>query len=750
MQKRFLLWVLIICLPFLAYFAAAQDPGQEIETDRILRATVFVIQASADNLDTQCVGSGTIVRFDGLILTNAHTVAPSEACSGTELIIAMAVNPDEPPVPKYRASIAQIDLGLDLALLRIDRELDGRIIESSALPTLPFVELADSSSIALDNTLLLVGYPDLGNSAASAIRATALAFVAEPRGGEKSWIKLSSSESISGFISGGGAYNQLGQLVGIPTSAPITVGTAGECLLLEDTNGDGFINNNDACVPVGSGISVMRPANFARPLIRSAAYKLQIQNLTVPPARIVLTDTAPGVDRLYFTTSVTNNLASQVLGAVPAGATSLYLFFDYHNFTTDTVYEIRVSIDDVPSQTFSVPPVRWSGGTTGLWYVGSSGQPWPNGLYEFRILINGLVAASLPIRVGGSPDERPSFSNIVFGLLDEAGNLQGESYILPTGDIVSTRFIYRNMVAGTPWIWVLYYNGVRIRQVDSVWLETDGTDGARGDVLIRPENGLSPGNYRVDLFVDDRLSVTGDFVVAGAPEGVLPNVFGPISFYRANSAFDTPSPNAGNSYPDGAHTLYASFDWQRIARGTVWTMQWLVDGSIFYEETSAWNTEENGQDFRLRLTAPTGLPDGTYTLNLLINGILLRSAQMSVGIGQLEIDRLERLGGLVLRGQIVDADTGQGIQGASFVLISEDYAIADFKWDNSQVYALAITDRQGRFEIDRSLVLDAPYSVYILAEGYLPITADGFAIAQEDLDTAGGSPIEMYIPLTKD
>jgi S1-C subfamily serine protease len=749
MRKRFLLWMSLLCLPLVVYFSIAQEAEQSIELDRILRATVFVIQAGGDNLDTQCVGSGTIVRFDGLILTNAHNVAPSEACSGTEIIIAMAVNPDEPPVPKYRASIAQIDLGLDLALLRIDRELDGRLIEASALPVLPFVELGDSSSIALDNTLLLVGYPDLGNSAASAIRATAVAFVAEPRGGEKSWIKLSAGESISGFVSGGGAYNQLGQLVGIPTSAPITVGTGGECLLLEDTNGDSFINNNDACVPVSSGISVLRPANFARPLIRSAAYNLQIENRTVPPARLVLTD-APSVDRLYFTTSVTNNLASQVLGTVPAGATSLYLFFDYHNFTPDTVYELRVSIDDVPSQTFSLPPVRWSGGTNGLWYVGSSGQPWPNGLYEFRILINGLVAANLPIRVGGPADESPSFSNIVFGLLDEAGNLQGESYVLPTGDIASTRFIYRNMVAGTPWTWVLYYNGVRVRQVDSVWLESDGQDGSRGDVLIRPESGLRPGNYRMDLFVNDRLSVTGDFVVAGAPEGVLPNVFGSINFYRANNAFDAPSPNAANSYPDGAFALDARFDWQRIARGTVWTSQWLVDGSLFYEETSAWNTEESGQDFTLRLTAPNGLPDGTYTLNLLINGILLRSAQVSVGIGQLEIDRLERTGGFSLRGQIVDADTGQGIQGASFLLISEDYSIADFTWDAAQLYALAISDLQGRFEVDRPLALDAPYSVYIVAEGYLPITADGFAISQEDLDAAGGSPIEMLIPLTKD
>lgn len=731
-------------------FASAQEVDS-FDIERIRRATVFVIQAGDNDLDTRCVGTGTIVRFDGLILTNAHHVTQSEACPGNEIIIAMALNPNDPPVPKYRADIAQIDTGLDLALLRISRELDGRVIEQGTLPILPFVEIANSEIIQLDETLTIIGYPDLGNSPSSSIQSTAIGFMAEPSGGEKSWIKLTSTEAIPGIISGGGAYNQDGQLIGIPTSAPITEGNiATSCLLLEDTNSDGFINDNDACVPVGDFISVVRPANFAQPLIRSASLGLQIETLTAPLGQIPSNET-PTVDRLYFATSVTNNLPTRVVGTVPAGTTSLYLFFDFKNFTEDTVYELRVSIDGVPSQTFSLPPVRWSGGTNGLWFIGSSGQPWSNGNYEFRILVNGLVAASKTITVGGVAEESPLFSNLVFGLLDEANNLQGESFVLPTGDLVFARFIYRNMQSGIPWTTAWYYNGVPFLRTDNIWRESDGINGAR-DELIRPDGGLIPGNYRVDLFVgtDLRLSATGDFVVAGASQGVLPDVFGNITFYRAESAFAPPSTNAANSYPDGAHTIYALFDWQRIARGTLWTVQWLVDDTLFYEETSAWNTEETGQGFTIRLTTPEGLPDGTYTLNLLINGVLLQSASVSVGIGQLEINRLDRAGGVQLRGQIVDADTNTGIEGATFVLISEDYSIADFTWDAEQVYALAVTDRNGRFELDRPLELEAPYSVYVIAEGYLPITADGYEIDLENLEKIGGSPIEMLIPLTKD
>ncbi|MGJ3237879.1 MAG: S1 family peptidase [Anaerolineae bacterium] len=746
--------ILIVLMISAGVSVESQQPDGGLDLNRIRRATVFVIQASEGNLDTRCVGSGTIVRFDGLILTNAHNVMPSDACPGNELIIAMSINPEEPPVPKYRASVAQVDQGLDLALLRIDRELDGRVIGTANLPILPFVELGNSNDVALDETLTLVGYPNMGNSNTQSTRVSVAAFMAEPSAGDKSWFKLTSEEAVSGLMSGGGAYNQAGRLVGVPTSAPITSVTgSGSCLRLEDTNLDGFVNSSDACVPISDFVSVIRPSNFARPLIRSASLGLTVEPLTAPIVQTVSTQ-QPSVDRPYFATSVSNNLATQVIGSAPAGTTSLYLFFDYANFTEETVYEVRVSIDGVPSQIFSLPPVRWSGGTTGLWYIGSSGQPWANGTYEFRILVNGLVAASEEIMVGGIPGEVPTFSDIIFGIKDSENVLQGESYVLPAGDIASARFIYRNLTPGTEWLALWYYNGVLLEETNilGIWTSDEGVNGARDDITIEPEGGLEPGNYRVDLFVGSppRLSATGDFIVAGLSEGVLPNVFSNIEFLRADSIFSQPTEQPANNYPGGANTIYAQFDWQRIARGTLWTMQWLVDGDVFYQETSVWNAEETGEDFQVRLTAPGGLPDGTYTLNLSINGVLLESSAVSVGIGQLAINRLEGVGAVQLGGRIVDAESGEGIAGATFILITEDFSIADFVWDDDQIYALAIADREGRFEIDRSLELDSPYSVYVIAEGYLPITQDGYLINEENLAEAGGSPLDLYIPLTKD
>src|SRR5688500_17322666 len=89
----------------------------EFDLERIQRATVYVMQAQnvGDNLFITCVGSRTIVSRDGLVLTNAHNTVMSEACPGNTLIVALSVRLDEPPVPKFRAEIAQADAGLDIA-----------------------------------------------------------------------------------------------------------------------------------------------------------------------------------------------------------------------------------------------------------------------------------------------------------------------------------------------------------------------------------------------------------------------------------------------------------------------------------------------------------------------------------------------------------------------------------------------------------------------------------------------------------
>jgi S1-C subfamily serine protease len=303
--------------------AAAQST---LDVERIQRATVLIMQARnvGSTLAITCVGSGTIVSRDGLILTNAHHTVPDANCSGDTLIVAMNVRPGEPPVARYQADIVQADVGLDIALLRIARQTDGRLVERSAL-ALPFVELADSEAVQLDQTITVVGFPGIGEDPVSFERGTISGFAAEPSGGDKSWIKTSAT--IPAVMSGGGAYNQDGQLIGIPTTAPLPADPAsGNCISVQDTNADGLINNSDICIAVTGFINLLRPSNFARPLLRAASLGLSVQ---LPFQQAVSTAQPTSTSRprfryLGFSPSVNEaGMPSTIIRSLPTGSDRL-------------------------------------------------------------------------------------------------------------------------------------------------------------------------------------------------------------------------------------------------------------------------------------------------------------------------------------------------------------------------------------------------------------------------------------------
>jgi hypothetical protein len=711
--------------------------------ERIQQATVFIAQVEGAQLTTRCVGSGVLVRPDGVILTNAHHTVPSATCPGDTLIISITLDPTQPPVPKYRAEIAQVDAGLDLALLRITREFDGRPINPTTFPLLPFVDQAPSSDVQLDQTVTFVGYTDLGNVPVRSIRGTVRGFIAEASGGERSWIKTSSVEPVSGIMTGGGVYNEAGQLVGIPTSAPTAAQVAGSnCIRLEDVNGDGIVNNDDACVPIGDDISVVRPSDFARPLIRSASFDLTIRDLTQTTAGETITE-RPRIARVFAAPSVVNDVPSTVVASLPAGTTSMYLFFDYFSMTPETVYEVRVTVDGIPNTTFSLPPVRWSGGRNGMWYIGSSGQPYPNGNYEYRIFIDGVAAASYTVAIGGPPPTAPAFSNVVFGILNPDGQLAGSGYVLPTGSIATARFIYSNMQPDLPWTVVWYYNNTQLVQTNDRWRLELGANGTQS-ISLQPQGGLPIGEYRVELYINNILSATGDFTIAGSQRAALPVIFSSVEFQRVNNAGELTG-QPGTTFPDGAVSLQAQFNWQQMAPGTLWRVEWLVDDSPFFVREQPWSLSESGQGYRMQLISRGGIPDGTYTVRLYVAGLLVESRTVTVGIGQLRIDRFAVPTGVTLRGRILDYESQTGIEGVTFVLISTDFSVADFRWEQSQIFALAITDRNGNFQIDRPLQYDAPYSVLVSAAGYLPLSVDGFSLSPDD-----PNPLEMLITLVRD
>lgn len=736
----------------------AQQPALDIE--RIERATVYVMQAQnvGDNLFITCVGSGTIVSQDGLVLTNAHNTLVSENCPGDTLIIGLNIRLGEPPVPKFRAEIAQADSGLDIALLRITQELDGRLVEPQTL-TLPFVEIADSGTTRLDDTITVVGFPGIGNDPVITTRGTINGFVTEPaRVSTRSWIKTSAV--IPGIMSGGGAYDQQGKLVGIPTTAPVSRNMLNaNCLPIQDTNGDGLVNTNDICIVVGGFINVLRPSNFALPLIRAASLRLTVESIAAVRTQQMPIQDTPNFTRLFFSASVNEaGMPTSVIRSLPAGSNSLYLFFDYENMTPETVYELRVTINGQPSPDFSLSPVRWSGGQNGLWYIGSNDRPWPNGTYEFILAANGVTATSVArLVIGGAPKSEPTFTDIAFGLLDTRNNPLGNGFVLPTGNVASARFIYRNMQDGMEWTTIWYLDGTEIPNSRQTNIWQDGASGAT-TTSVRSDTGLPPGRYRLELYVTEqtgespRLAATSDFTIAGAQQGAFPQIFTNVRFTVAQSDAEAVASPPVSNVSDRIEILYSLFNWQQVAPGTLWTMRWSVDGNVFYEQTIPWNSQESGENSLTRLSSPGGIPDGTYEIDLYLNNVQLASTSAEVGIGQLPIDRFAQASGVQMRGQILDADTLQGISGVRLILISKDFSVDEFisAWDQNQIYAIAVTDSNGYFEFEQPLELSTEanpvaYSAIVTAEGYLPVSADGL-----EVDETTENPLNTIIYLTRD
>lgn len=718
-----------------------------LDIERIKQSTVFIFQIEEQGVNSVpvCVGSGTIVSRDGLILTNAHRVLESSICPGSSLLIALSVSLNTPPVVKFRAEIERIDVGLDIAVLRITRQLDGRLVNPDDL-SLPFVELGDSSKVVLDDTITLVGYPDVGNDPIVDVRGTVTGFIREPGNQSATWLKTKAD--IPGVMSGGGAYNQNGQLIGVPTTAPLSREAAeANCLSIQDTNRDGVVNANDLCIPLGVSINALRPSNLARSLLRGASLGLEL-SMASENGSFRRTEEAPEFKRIFFAPSINEaDMPTSVIRSLPAGSNSLYLFFDYANMTPETVYELRVSINGIPDSTFSLAPVRWSGNENGMWYIGSTGQPWPNGVYEFTLLADGIASPAQRLVVGEAPAGSPDFSDIVFGLLDTRGNPLGNGYVLPTGTTASARFIYRNMRSGSNWTAIWYLDGQELKRVSNHWdLGVDGTT----TTSIQTDGELPPGSYRLELYIEDRLAATSDFTIAGAQSGPLPQVFTNLRFTAAktDSAALTASPI--NSFSEGTDALYVLFDWEQVADGTPWQVRWLVDGEPFFERAARWNSSRIGQNYLMKLQNPSGIPDGTYSVEISLNNVLLATVQAQVGIGQLSIDQFARAVGVILRGKILDADTRQGIPGVSFILISKDFSVAEFEWRQDQVYSWATTDSNGIFELGRPLEFSTEtqavaYSAIIIADGYLPITADGIEVTPDS-----DNPLSLVIYLSRD
>ena len=141
------------------------------------------------------LGSGVIVRPDGLIVTNAHVVKGAE-----EIRVVLADRRE------FEAKLVIQDERYDLALLRID----------AGTEQLPIIELRDSDSIEVGDVVLAIGNPfGLNQTVTSGI----ISALARSAGGvNDSSFFIQTDAAINPGNSGGALVSMDGRLIGINTA----------------------------------------------------------------------------------------------------------------------------------------------------------------------------------------------------------------------------------------------------------------------------------------------------------------------------------------------------------------------------------------------------------------------------------------------------------------------------------------------------------------------------------------------------
>lgn len=209
-MKKFLL-IFVAALLIIPGVVMAQ--GETLSRADITRlsSSVVLILTLDENGQPFASGSGTIITPTGAIYTNRHVIE-----DGSDFAILTPVDIGEPAELAYFASPTLVHQDIDFAVLQIDRDANGRSINTSSLQ-LPFVTLT-SSLPAIGDRIFVFGYPDLADAHLVMTTGSITTIENDTFNNQRIPFWYQTDAQISPGNSGGLVVNASGQMVGIPTS----------------------------------------------------------------------------------------------------------------------------------------------------------------------------------------------------------------------------------------------------------------------------------------------------------------------------------------------------------------------------------------------------------------------------------------------------------------------------------------------------------------------------------------------------
>ena len=405
----------------------------QAERAKLISATVQIYGLVNDNgqLTPLYTGSGTILTSSGLILTNAHVASPASQgepdMEPDALGIAIVESEDKPPVPSYLAQVRAVDGFLDLAVIQITSTVDGSNVDPNSL-NFPFVELGDSNQIHVGDHVSIFGFPGIGGDTITFTQGSVSGFTSENPIGDRAWIKTDAT--IAGGNSGGLGADDEARIIGVPTQASSGGGgNVTDCRQIQDTNGDGQVDQNDSCIPIGGFINALRPIELARPLIQAAQAGREYVSQYTQSGAVTEAGSGSEAARNFVWLDATYNSDGCELGDIvtsfPSSALCIGAGFDYSGMTAGELVREQWYLNGQPAGEYSY---TWEWETDGSFgtYLPNGGDPMPQGEYYVEIYAgsnNNLIGTSGTVMVGsgGGTTPPPSSDTVtVYGVITDA------------------------------------------------------------------------------------------------------------------------------------------------------------------------------------------------------------------------------------------------------------------------------------------------------------------------------------------
>ena len=159
--------------------------------------------------------------------------------------------------------------------------------------------------------------------------------------------------------------------------------------MLQDTNGDGRIDDTDNCIPISGFINSLRPINFAVPLIRAAQTGVAYESPYSVPG--VSTSNTPGSGTESFALNGwsvefdADSCPIDPAASFPSGITQLSASFSYSGLTDGQTLEYYWLIDE---ELVFNSSLDWDGGGSApcfSFWLENGGDAMPDGDYALLL-----------------------------------------------------------------------------------------------------------------------------------------------------------------------------------------------------------------------------------------------------------------------------------------------------------------------------------------------------------------------------